>query len=266
MVRESGVTCGVVFHDFGPFIAKGAVGAVRKFCHLRVLERLYEQADRAIFTVPVEKVSWLPQLHDKAVHIPVGANCPEPVLETAAHSLDTFTVAVYCVTTDHRLTREVSDISYAVKRARSAAKSVRLVVLGRGSCEADSALRAEFIGTDIGVETLGLLSPKDVSCTLARADALLFVRGHISSRRGSAIAGIACGLPVIGYEGPETGPPLTEAGLMLVPERDREALFCRTNESCLPTRRFGRLSKSAIDVPSRNIFLGLQSLRASLGP
>ena len=223
-VCESGARCGVVFHDFGPFIAKGMVGTARKICHLRVLKRLYEHADRAIFTVPTEKVSWLPPLHDKAVHIPVGANCPEPGLESPAHSVDAMTVVVYCVTTDHRLTQEVSDIGRAVRRARSVAKSVRLVVLGRGSRDADSALRAEFVGTDVDVETLGLLSPENVSRTLARADALLFVRGHISSRRGSAIAGIACGLPVVGYEGPETDLPLTEAGLLLVPEGDWEGL------------------------------------------
>jgi len=41
------------------------------------------------------------------------------------------------------------------------------------------------------------------------------VRGHISTRRGSAIAGIACGLPVVAFEGAETSPPITEAGLAL---------------------------------------------------
>jgi glycosyltransferase involved in cell wall biosynthesis len=224
VVRERGTRCGVVFHDFGPFIAKGMIGTAREICHLRVLHRLYKQADRAIFTVPTDKVSWLPALHEKAVHIPVGANCPVPSLEPSADSIDTMTVAVYCVTTDRRLTQEVSDIGFAVKRARSVASRVQLVVLGRGSSEADSIFRAEFAGTDVNVKTLGLLSPEDVSRTLARADVLLFVRGHISSRRGSAIAGIACGLPIVGFEGPETDWPLTEAGLLLVPEGDREAL------------------------------------------
>jgi len=44
----------------------------------------------------------------------------------------------------------------------------------------------------------------------------LFVRGAISSRRGSAIASIACGLPVIAFSGPETTFPITEAGVILV--------------------------------------------------
>jgi glycosyltransferase involved in cell wall biosynthesis len=74
------------------------------------------------------------------------------------------------------------------------------------------------------VECFGLLSPDQVSQTLSRADVLLFVRGQISSRRGSAIAGIVCGLPVVCYAGSETAWPITEAGILAVPLRDREAL------------------------------------------
>jgi glycosyltransferase involved in cell wall biosynthesis len=48
------------------------------------------------------------------------------------------------------------------------------------------------------------------------SDVLLFVRGGISSRRGSAIAGIACGLPVIASAGSETAPPITDAGVVFV--------------------------------------------------
>jgi glycosyltransferase involved in cell wall biosynthesis len=42
---------------------------------------------------------------------------------------------------------------------------------------------------------------------------LLFVRGSISTRRSSAIAGIACGLPVIAAEGPETSSLIKDAGV-----------------------------------------------------
>jgi len=67
---------------------------------------------------------------------------------------------------------------------------------------------------------LGVLPGKDVVRSLTVSDVLLFVRGHISTRRGGAIAGIACGLPVIAFEGPETAAPITEAGLALFsPER-----------------------------------------------
>jgi glycosyltransferase involved in cell wall biosynthesis len=51
---------------------------------------------------------------------------------------------------------------------------------------------------------------------LSLCDVLLFVRGPISSRRSSAIAGIACGLPIIAYPGSETDAPITDAGVVLV--------------------------------------------------
>jgi len=59
---------------------------------------------------------------------------------------------------------------------------------------------------------------------LCDSDVLLFVRGGISTRRGSAIAGIACGLPVIGFVGSETAIPVTEAGVVLVDAQDQPAL------------------------------------------
>jgi glycosyltransferase involved in cell wall biosynthesis len=45
---------------------------------------------------------------------------------------------------------------------------------------------------------------------------MLFVRGPLSTRRGSALAGIACGLPVIARHGWETASPITEAGIEFV--------------------------------------------------
>jgi hypothetical protein len=40
--------------------------------------------------------------------------------------------------------------------------------------------------------------------------------GDVSSRRGSAIMGITCGLTGIAYSGSETAPPTTDAGVVLV--------------------------------------------------
>ena len=52
---------------------------------------------------------------------------------------------------------------------------------------------------------------------------MLCVRGRIYLRRGSAIAGIACGLPIIGYAGESAGTPLDDAGVVLTPYRDGRA-------------------------------------------
>ena len=72
-------------------------------------------------------------------------------------------------------------------------------------------------GSPVEVLVLGLIPAEEIVRVLGASDVLLFVRGQISSRRGSAIAGIACGLPVIAQEGSETAPPITEAGVVLVP-------------------------------------------------
>jgi glycosyltransferase involved in cell wall biosynthesis len=74
------------------------------------------------------------------------------------------------------------------------------------------------------IESLGLVTPEQVSQALAGADVLLFVRGQISTRRGSAIAGIACGLPIVCYSGAETAWPITEAGVLAVVPGDSNAL------------------------------------------
>jgi glycosyltransferase involved in cell wall biosynthesis len=224
VLRKSGVHCGVVFHDFWPLAGKGVIGRVREYCHLEVLKRLHAQADRAIFTVPVEKISWLPPQHEKAVFIPVGANCPEPPAAARVKTGEDRTVVVYGVTGGAYIKPEVADIGFAMKHASQTAGRLRLVVVGRGSKKAEAALRQEFSGTNIAVEALGLMSPEDMSRTLASMDVQLFVRGQISSRRGSAIAGIACSLPIVCYAGPETGWPVTEAGIVGVPPGDREAL------------------------------------------
>ena len=224
VLRQCGAKPGVVFHDFLPLAGKGIVGQAREYCHLRVLRQLYARSDVAIFTVSLNQISWLPQSRQKAVFIPVGANCPEmnPSVRHDPHPIKT--VAVYSITGGNRTSIEVADIANALRRAGHKVGPLRLVLFGRGSREAEPALRSQLNGVELEIESLGLVTPEQVSRALAGADVLLFVRGQISTRRGSAIAGIACGLPVICYAGSETAWPVTEAGIVAVPMGDREAL------------------------------------------
>jgi glycosyltransferase involved in cell wall biosynthesis len=224
VLRQCGARPGVVFHDFSPLRGTGIVGRAREYCHLRVLRQLYARSDLAIFTVPVSKISWLPRRSEKSVFIPVGANCPEAISTIRDDTSIVKTVAVYSITGGNRTSIEIADIGAALKRASKRAGPVRLVLFGRGSREAESALRSELTYAKVEIESLGLLTPEQVCQVLAGADVLLFVRGQISSRRGSAIAGIANGLPIVCYSGAETGWPITEAGIVAVPLGDREAL------------------------------------------
>ena len=59
---------------------------------------------------------------------------------------------------------------------------------------------------------------------------MLFIRGELSPQRGSALAAVACGLPLVAYRGPGTVFPITGAGVELAPLNNRAALaeaLCR---------------------------------------
>jgi len=71
---------------------------------------------------------------------------------------------------------------------------------------------------------VGVRSGAEISSALCSSDVFLFVRGGLSTRRGSGLAALGCGLPVVAYRGEETGFPLTDAGIVFVPEGDVELL------------------------------------------
>ena len=224
VLRQCGARPAVVLHDFAPQTGSGPVAGIREMCQSRVLRQLYERSDLAIFTIPVKNISWLPPRRDKAVFIPVGANCPELDANNRVAPRDRLTIAIYGITGGSQTLPEVADIAFVLKQAVASGRAVRLLIFGRGSVEAEAGLRSALAGVNVEIEVLGLVSPEDVPRAMARADVLLFVRGHISSRRGSAIAGIASGLPVVCYSGPDTDWPVTEAGILPVPMGDRQAL------------------------------------------
>ena len=89
-------------------------------------------------------------------------------------------------------------------------------MFGRHAEMREADLRSGLKGLPVELSIEGVVTPERVVQKLSGCDVLLFVRGSISSRRGSAIAGIACGLPIIAYSGSETAPPITDAGVVLV--------------------------------------------------
>jgi glycosyltransferase involved in cell wall biosynthesis len=227
VLAQSGVRIGVVFHDAGPYSGLRPVDRLRRRCQVFVMRRAYAAAERVILTVPAEKNLWLPPQPSKAVFIPAGANLPlaSASCETdGANTAARFTVAVYGVTGGSHLSTETQDIAFVVNRAAARVPGLRLLVFGRNALEAKDSLLRSLNGTRVALEVRGVLPPEEVATSLLRANLLLFVRGPISSRRGSAIAGIACGLPIVGYAGTDTSWPVTEAGVSLVPAGDREAL------------------------------------------
>jgi len=116
------------------------------------------------------------------------------------------------------LAKEVSHIARAVSIAAKQVGPLEVAVLGRNSESGGEELRLALAGSGAEVRIVGLISADEAVRVLGASDVMLFARGPISSRRGSAIAGIARGLPVIAEEGWELVPPITEAGVVLVPE------------------------------------------------
>jgi glycosyltransferase involved in cell wall biosynthesis len=179
-------------------------------------------SDLAIFTIPPEKVLWIPASEKKVVFIPVGANLPAPEKAWAQERNPAGSkpvVAVFSLSGNPIRTQEVRLIAEAVGHAAKQIGTLRVVVLGRNSEIGGEELRTKLTGSPAEVTVLGLIPAEKVVRVLGSSDVLLFVRGPISSRRGSAIAGIACGLPVIAQEGCETAPPITDAGVVLVPAK-----------------------------------------------
>jgi hypothetical protein len=187
----------------------------------------YHLAEQSILTVPLNRVPWLPAAPEKASFIPVGSGIPElsDVVQVVDHvQRSSKVVAVFGVTGGQQMQSEASLIADIVGRVRCRTRDLQLVLIGRGSEEAKATISHRLNGKDVRLSVLGVVPGQEVAHALAEADALLFVRGHVSSRRSSAIAGIAAGLPVVGYSGSETGPPITEAGVVLVAQGDSDAL------------------------------------------
>lgn len=240
VLRRANARMCVVFHDVEPYSGSRWVDRLRRMAQLRTMRRILDYADMAVFTVPISQISWKPDPSPKLVFIPVGANLPErsgtnpgspQIAERPAHSLQSaarpLTIAVFSITGGSAGDRETDEIVAASKHAAQHVGPFRLSVFGRHAGQRAAALRDGLRGIPVEISVEDVLDGGEVVKRLCASDVLLFVRGGISSRRGSAIAGIACGLPVVGYYGTESAWPVTDAGVALVPLNDTAAL-CAT--------------------------------------
>lgn len=231
-LRDAGARVGVVFHDVEPFAGSRAIDVLRRRIQLSVMRTMLPAADVAVFTVSLKVVSWLGSAAN-AVFIPVGANLPEIHAGIAIESDTNYEsrrdsgvtrIAIYGITGGAAGSEECSEIARATRLAAEQGAKLELHAFGRGAAERESELREKLKGVAVTLRFDGLLPAERVASAIRAADATLFVRGPISTRRGSAIAGIACGKPIIAYQGRETAPPITEAGTVLVDRKNETEL------------------------------------------
>ena len=223
-LRQGGVRVAMVYHDVLPYDGSRTIDKLRRRAQLHVMGEGLRSCDLGVFTVPVSKISWIGPKHTRATFIPVGANLPEPEKAwTMPHSEESRmpVIAVYGVTGGESGVWEIASISEALHIVTERLGKVRLIVMGRHSDTAEKALENLMGKLPVEISTLGILTGEEIVRQMAASDVLLFVRGSISSRRGSAIAGIACGLPVVAFDGPETASPITEAGVVFA-DRSRQ--------------------------------------------
>jgi glycosyltransferase involved in cell wall biosynthesis len=224
-LREGGARVGIVYHDVEPYGGGRVIDLIRRRAQLQVMRRGLKFADLGIFTIPLDVISWLGKSHSSATFIPVGANLPVDI-PLAAKSSERhdhpLRVAVFGITEGDTGRKECARIVDAVSFAATRGGPVRVHAFGRGARECEGELREALKDVAVELRVEGVLPAEQVVRALSSSDVMLFVRAPISSRRGSAIAGIACGLPVIAYSGNETAPPITDAGVVLV-SRDNNA-------------------------------------------
>ncbi len=224
ILKRNGARIGVIFHDANPYHGDRPVDRLRRAVQTHVMRKTYRIADKCIFTVPLDNVTWLPENPTRGVLIPVGANLPPSELRAPAPSgpKTKMRVAVYAVTAGNEW--EVEQVRHALSEAKKHFEEIELVMMGRGTEIYGSAFIQALRGSGVKVNVRGILPALEVIRELCASDAVLFARGGLASRRTGAVAGIACGLAVVGYAGPETGFPLTEAGLETAPAYDTRLL------------------------------------------
>ena len=224
LLKSAGARVGIVFHDVETFPGTRLVDRFRRTVQIRTMRRSLALADAAIFTVAIEQLSWVSGKPSHAVFIPVGPNLPIVTAMPPPAANPFLTIGIFSITGGGAGARETKLIISAVTLASERLGNLRLSVFGRHAELREDDLRKAFQNLPVQLAVEGVISPDQVVQKLSTCDLLLFVRGPISSRRGSAIAGIACGLPVIALSGSETAAPVTEAGVVLIPREDSQLI------------------------------------------
>jgi glycosyltransferase involved in cell wall biosynthesis len=226
MIRRlirGGMSVLIVFHDPAPFSGDRLRDRLRRRVQLAVIRRAARLAHRIVTTVSLERVPWMREssLRVKALSVPVGSNLPALLRCQTTSRQDVRGIVVFGFS---NLEAEAALIASVTSRVAEEFGPLRLIVFGRGANLAEKILRRLLDGSRVELEAFGIVPPEQAGSLLANSDVQLFVRSGLSARRGSAIAGIACGLPIVGFADEETAFPITEAGVRLLPVGDVDGL------------------------------------------
>jgi glycosyltransferase involved in cell wall biosynthesis len=223
-LKDAGIRVLIVFHDPEPFGGRRCRDRIRRRVQLAVMRRSARLADKIVTTISPDRVPWMqdPVIRSKTLLLPVGSNLPVIPRNTRRNANLIPMIIVFGFS---NILAETSMIAWVLSRAAAMTGPLHLTVFGRGAESAGPPLLRMLANSNVKLDHFGVLDGERAGSLLANADIQLFVRSGLSSRRGSGIAGIACGLPIIGFSDSETAFPITEAGVRLVPRGDREGLL-----------------------------------------
>jgi glycosyltransferase involved in cell wall biosynthesis len=225
ILRVRGSRTATVFHDNVAFPGPRLRDRVRNRIQTWTMRGLLRYSAQSVLTVPPASVPWIGAGRPQATFIPIGANIPEDRGKRTFDAAQTpKVIAVFGVTYGESRAQEVVDIAEVIKRVRQHVGEVRLEVFGRGAEDARQLLERAIDGSGVDLQIRGVIPAAEITHALTSAHAMLCVRGLTTSRRGSAIAGVACGLPTVGYGDPGSDPAIDSTGIILAPWRDRNAL------------------------------------------
>jgi glycosyltransferase involved in cell wall biosynthesis len=227
ILRMRGVRGAMVFHEPWGTAGPRLIDRVRCAFQNWTVRNLYRVTEKSVFTVPISNVRWLPVDDARSVSIPLGSNIPEDLTKRSALKIQNGArknVVVFCVSDSPHGEREVADVAAATRVAASAGLKIRVVFVGRGTAEARAAIERVFAGSPVEVCIRGLCEATEVAGIFSESSAMIAVRGSLYPRRGSVLAGLACGLPIVGYDGEAAGTLIETAGIALVPFGDNQAL------------------------------------------
>src|SRR5260370_6663482 len=159
-LKAAGVRVAVVFHDVEPHSGTRVIDGVRRRAQLHVMRKTLRICDVAVFTVPMDKVSWIKRPSRKGCFIPAGANLPTASEANSRKCVSMggkLSVAVFGITGGESGRWEIENIAEAVRFAVSRIDTLRVEVLGQNTQSAQSQLKKQFRASGVELHALGVL-------------------------------------------------------------------------------------------------------------
>lgn len=194
----------IVIHDPVPFTGPRIRDRIRRSVQLCTMSVLSRTAHDVVVTVAGADALWSPRHARSLALVPVG---PSIQCSAAPHSARSPNrIVVFGVSSPELEGRLLGSILDGLKGF-----ALEVIAVGRGSDQLVAATTTDGARPT----STGEVSAAEIAEQLQGAAIFLVLREEISSRRTTIASALSAGLPIVGSRGPQTGFPVTEAGVIL---------------------------------------------------